>query len=133
MLLPMLEGVAHSNLTWMPAHTTAKHVGVRRKGDGQLLAAIDRATNAIADEHAKIAVAEHRVPEAVREHQNQRAKIIDEVATWIGHATFSANNQPSHPKRDTAAARPKKKKGTARRSEARNVRSYGQRTSEGTL
>ena len=108
----MLEGVEHSSLTWMPARTSAKQVGVRRKGDGQLLTAIDRASNDIADKHAKLAVAEHRVPEAIRTHHDQQAKVIEEVARWIGQATYSANNQPSHPKRDTAADRPKGKKMT---------------------
>ena len=47
-----------------------------------------------------------------------KTAVIEEVARWIGHATFSANNQPSHPKRDTAAARPNKKSGTKTKSEA---------------
>ena len=114
MLLQMLKGVPHSNLTWMPTYTAAKQVGVRRKGDGQLLTAIDRVTSELADKHAKIAVAEHRVPEATRTHHEQQAKVIEEVAKWIGQAIFSANNQPSHPKRDTVAARPRKKKNEPR-------------------
>ena len=112
----MLEGVGYDELTWMPAQTSKKQVGVLRKGDGQLLTAIDRASNELADKHAKLAVAEHRVPEAARAHCDQQIAVIEDVARWIGHATFSANNQPSHPKRDTAAARPKKKSGTKTKS-----------------
>ena len=112
----MLDGVGHDELTWMPAHTSKKQIGVVRNGDGQFLTAIDRASNELADKHAKLAVAEHRVPEAARMHYDQQAAVIEEVARWIGHATFSANNQPSHPKRDTAAARPKKKSGTKTKS-----------------
>ena len=43
------------------------------------------------------------------------------MAKWIGQAPFRANKQPSHPKRDTAAARPKKKKGRTKKSEAKHV------------
>ena len=82
-----------------------------RNGDGQLLTAIDRASSELVDKHAKIAVAEHRVPEAARTHYDQQAAVIEEVARWIGHATSSAKNQPSHPTRDIAAARPKKRRG----------------------
>ena len=99
----MLEGLPEDDLIWMPVHTTEKDVGRKRRGDGQPLTAIDRTTNALADKHATLAVAEHRVTEARRTHQEQQASAVEEVAKWIGRATFSANNQPSHTKRDTAA------------------------------
>ena len=73
----MLEDVDPNDLTWMPAHTAKKQVGVMRKGDGQLLTASDRASNELADKHTKLAVAEHRVPEAVRAHYDQQAKAIE--------------------------------------------------------
>ena len=103
LLLPMLEGLPEDVLLWMPAHTTEKDIGKKKWGDGQPLTAIDRTSNALADKHAKIAVAEHRVTEAKRTHQEQQASAVEEVCKWIGRATFSANNQPSHPIRDTAA------------------------------
>ena len=109
-LLPMIEGIANDDMVWMPAHTSAADVGTKQRGDGRLLTAIDRASNDRADTHAKLAVAEHRVPEAVRERDVKQAKIIEQVARWIGQATFSANNQPSHPPRDTAAMKPKLRK-----------------------
>ena len=80
-LLPMLEGVGPDNLTWMPAHTAKKQFGVIRKGNGQLMTTIDRTSNELADKHAKLAVAEHRVPEAVRAHHEEQAKVIEEVAS----------------------------------------------------
>jgi ribonuclease HI len=107
LLLPMIEDLPEDDIAWMPAHTGVKDVGVRRRGDGQPLTAIDRVSNELADKHAKLSVAEHRVPEAKRTHQEQQASIVEEVAKWVGRARFSANNQPSHPLRDTAAREPK--------------------------
>ena len=103
----MLEGLADDDMVWMPAHTSAADVGTKRRGDGRLLTAIDRCSNDRADTHAKLAVAEHRVPEAICERDPKQAVVIEQVARWIGQATLSANNQPTHPPRDTAATKPK--------------------------
>ena len=84
----------------MPTHTTDKDIGKKKRGDGQPLTAIERASNALA---------------AKRTHQDQQASIVEDVAKWIGRATFSANNQPSHPTRDTAARKPKGGKGRVKK------------------
>ena len=117
-LLPIIEDTADDDIVWMPAHTKASDVGIKKRGDGRPLTSTDRAANDRADTHAKLAVAEHRVPEAVRERDLKQDKVIEQVARWIGHATFSANNQPFYPKRDTAAQKPKFRKHVAARSKA---------------
>ena len=52
LLLPMLEGIPEEDMLWIPAHTTDKDVGKKKRGDGQPLTAIDRASNALSDKHA---------------------------------------------------------------------------------
>jgi hypothetical protein len=80
-LLPLLEGASNETVTWMPAHTATTDVGTKRGGEERLLTDIDRKTNGLADTHAKLAVAEHRVPEALRERAIKQAELIECVAT----------------------------------------------------
>ena len=78
-LLQIIEGIAEDDMVWMPAHTKATDVDSKRRGDGRFLTDIDRATNDRADTYAKLAVAEHRVPEATRERDFKQAKTIEQV------------------------------------------------------
>ena len=76
----------------MPAHTSAADVGRVRLSDGQLLSAVDRTANELADELAKRGAEAHRLPEATR----RKAWEFDQLAVWaarrLGVATQAANN-----------------------------------------
>lgn len=75
------------------------------KGDGTALAHEDKAFNALVDHNAKLAVAEHRTPEGIRERAKQMTEDVLSVAGWVGQAMFAANNQTCLPHRDTSATR----------------------------
>ena len=64
LVLAQLDDTPLDALGWMPAHTSAKQVGNTRKGDGELLTALDRCSNEEADRLAKKGAALHRVPVA---------------------------------------------------------------------
>ena len=54
------------DLAWMPSHTAFGDIGACTLINDMLLTAIDRDANAIADDLAKSAALQHRVPEACR-------------------------------------------------------------------
>ena len=66
----------------MPAHTTAKQIGTKRRGDGKLLTAIDRTANEHADRLAKKGASLHRVPAAT-------------VDAWKEHFDMLKEREPS--------------------------------------
>ena len=54
------DDTPNDSVVWMPSHTSARDVGVRRLGDGSFLSAMDRYGNDEADKWAKFGVEEHR-------------------------------------------------------------------------
>ena len=84
---PLLVDVA-----WMPAHTSAGDVGVSVLSDGALLTANDRHGNEEADRLAKVAAAQHRVPEATRLRMAADIEVTVQLKRWIGQATAIAGN-----------------------------------------
>ena len=57
----MTRGACGPRAIWMPSHTAAHEVGVRRKSDGTLLTAADRRANDLADTLAKAAAEGQRM------------------------------------------------------------------------
>ena len=94
-----------ADVVWMPAHTTADDVGVKRLGNGEYLSAFHRYGNDEADKWAKWAVEEHRVPEHIRQELKDLHSKVLKVAKWIGVATWHANHSSGKPGRDTGASR----------------------------
>ena len=96
------EGDAASqNVVWMPAHKTSSRLGSLMRSDGALVTQNDLIGNDMADLHAKLAAAEHRAPQSVRDHLQTIENMIHRVATAIGLATYAANNCKGEVKRDS--------------------------------
>ena len=79
------------SLSWIPAHTAAADVGVRRIGNGELLTARDRRGNDLADKLAKDAVGAHRVPERIRCAIAAQEEHVVDMAWWVAQVTVAAN------------------------------------------
>ena len=62
LLLAALDDTSTELVVWMPAHTKASDVGVKKLGNGDLLTGRDMATNGLADHHAKVVAELVRVP-----------------------------------------------------------------------
>ena len=80
------------DVAWMPAHTSATDVGISVLSDGTTLTANDRRGNEEADRLAKIAAAQHRVPECIRMRMAAEMEIAVQLKRWIGQATAIAGN-----------------------------------------
>ena len=93
------------SVVWMPAHTTEEDVAVKRIGNGRKLTAIDRDSNGLADQLAKFAVEEHRVPEQVRKAVKRHFELQEDLIRWIGKVGVMANHSTTPPARDTDASR----------------------------
>ena len=105
------------SLSWVPAHTVAADVGVRRIGNGQFLTARDRAGNDLADQLAKEAVAAHRVPLRVREAIAAQEKSVSDMAWWVARVTLAANAWGADKIRDSESAlRPRRQHGLQARA-----------------
>jgi hypothetical protein len=78
-------------LRWMPAHTTERTSRITQCSDGQLLTALSRRANALADLAAKSAARKYRVTKVVRDSVFcQTAAIVRGIAS-VGVATAAAN------------------------------------------
>ena len=80
------------DVAWMPSHTTASYGGVSVLSDGSSLTASDRRGNEEADRLAKLAAAQHRVPERVRLRMAAEMEIAKQLSRWIGQATSIAGD-----------------------------------------
>ena len=105
LLLAALDDTPVELVVWMPAHTKDSDVGVKKFGDGTFLSGRDRATNGLADTHAKEAAGEVRVPKPTRVLLENYHSTTKEAARWIGEITYSANHRSEAPFRDSAASR----------------------------
>jgi hypothetical protein len=107
LMLMALEDTAKNRVVWMPSHKGAKHVGVLRCSDGELLTETDIKGNDIADKLAKQAVKEHRVGRGDVETWVSHCVDARAMATWIARATHLGNNCDEFPYKDSAASRSK--------------------------
>ena len=100
-----LDDTPNDSVVWMPSHTSALDVGVRRIGNGEFLTALDRYANGEADKWAKHGVEEHRVPSHIRQEVKAAHSMVWRTAKWIGAATWHANHSKGNPARDAGASR----------------------------
>ena len=101
----MIEEAATSNIVWMPAHTNADEVGVKRLSEISYLIGCDRFANDTADALAKAAVEQHRVPAQLRSEIAGHERLQEETARWIAEVTILASNSSAESNRDTMASR----------------------------
>ena len=74
-----LDDVPNDHIVWLPAHTALHRVGKAELSNGQTLSHLDRIMNARADELAKEAVEEHRVPLRIRQAVQAREEEVEYV------------------------------------------------------
>ena len=98
------DDVPLQDIAWMPAHTSAADIGIKMLSNGTPLSWLDRRGNELADELAKKAVAEHRVPAAIRRAVEQQEREVTRMAWWIARATVSANAWGPQSLRDSMSA-----------------------------
>ncbi len=95
------DGEAGKKILWVPAHTTARDIGVKRISDGTPLTATQARRNAYVDALAKRGAATHRVPEDIR----SKVTAARDAAWWmgvtIGHLAVAANQRAEAPHRDS--------------------------------
>ena len=124
------DDTPNDSVVWMPSHTSALDVGVRRIGNGEFLTALDRYANGEADKWAKHGVEEHRVPSHIRQEVKEAHSLVWKTAKFIGAATWHANHSKGKPGRDTGASRrlavEATKAARARHGEQHRARSSGQ-------
>lgn len=104
MLFDLLEDGDVDRVLWMPAHTTQLDVGRLRLSNRDRLSLRDRKGNDTADQLAKAAVEEHRVPLQIREAIEKAEAAQTNLAKWVATASVLANHS-SHPPRDSTASR----------------------------
>ena len=107
------DGLPPADAAWMPAHTSAAHVGRRRLSNGDLLTARDRRGNEEADRLAKAAVALHRVPAGVRRAVSDQEEAVAAMAWWVARVTLAANNWGPRALRDSDSAPRGRRRGAA--------------------
>ena len=86
---------AATDILWMPAHTGPSHIGTAVLSDGSLMTRTDQMANNRADELAKAAARQFRVPKAIRVRLAADQTIAQQLAMWIGQATAMANACPA--------------------------------------
>ena len=100
-----LEGDGCEHIGWMPAHLTAKEIGIATRSDGEAVTEVDLRGNALVDSLAKAGAQTHRVPETeVLMWEDLHTRVVDR-AVWIGIATQAANEHAAFPYKDSEAAR----------------------------
>jgi len=105
LLFSAIDDTPVEAFVWMPSHTGLADVGRLLLGDGSTLTADDRRGNERADTEAKEAVAEYRVPLAVRARVASEAHTVHGAACWLRRVTHLANHQPTAPQRDSQGGR----------------------------
>ena len=108
MILPLIDDTPIDAFVRMPAHTKLQDIGVLYIGNGERLTAIDRDSNAAADEMAKAAVGQHRVPFSIRAMIKSHRSLVISTAKWLGRVTYEANHRTEEPHRDSQASRLKR-------------------------
>ena len=81
-------------VSWMLAHCTNSHVGVKQLSNGTYLSEIDLHANALVDKLAKEAANADRLPARQREMVRDLTEVVTAVATWLGQITHIAGNFP---------------------------------------
>ena len=111
------DGLSPIDITWMPAHTAEHDVGHLAKSNGELLSAIDRASNGKADLLAKAAAGVNRAPRGVRERIEAEAAELSHMAVWLARVTQEANHFPLDGRfiRDSTAGSARLRKGGIKR------------------
>lgn len=111
------DGLSPIDITWMPAHTAEHDVGHLAKSNGELLSAIDRASNGKADLLAKAAAGVNRAPRGVRERIEAEAAELSHMAVWLARVTQEANHFPLDGRfiRDSTAVSARLRKGGIKR------------------
>jgi hypothetical protein len=104
LLLAALDDAAADAVVWMPAHCTARDVGVKVKGNNEGLTAIDLGSNDKADALAKKAVEEHRVPRELRRMLKRYSALVEATLRWLGTTTYEATHSSDPPYRDSVAS-----------------------------
>ena len=80
LIFAAIDDADPNDFVWMPAHTKASDVGLKSLGDHTLLTEQDRELNGVADELAKKAVEEHRVPKELRELVHEQKAMVAKAA-----------------------------------------------------
>ena len=96
---------SRSMLIWMPAHQTMAAVGVRAKGNNELLTGLDLESNDIADKLAKRGGEDQRVPFLIRDKWKLCMEVTKARAMWIGRAANQPKNLPEFPFSDPSSSR----------------------------
>ncbi len=91
LIFPAIDDSPVESFVWMPAHTSASDVGVKRLGNGDLLTALDRSANDRADVLAKEGAATERVSAEIRKMLTDHHQMVSGTARWIGYGTHDAN------------------------------------------
>ena len=99
------RGFGHEDVAWMPAHTSARDVGVLRLSNGSLLSDIDRSANALADSQAKLAAARFAVPSEVLCALDTFATQAKAALRLLGTVTWAATHYGPGGARDSEASR----------------------------
>ena len=105
MLFTQLDDVPSQHVVWMPAHTTESKVGETLLSNGAVLTHPDRQSNQRADTEAKAAARVFAMdPEVIKDVQH-KARVVEESAKWLGHATWLATHGDPTAPRDSQASR----------------------------
>ena len=86
---------ADTDILWMPAHTGPDRLGIAKLSDGSLMTRTDQMANDLADELAKAAARQYRVPEVIRSRIAADQILARQLAMWVGQATAMANACPT--------------------------------------
>ena len=111
-----LAGIEPSAVTWMPAHTAASDVGVKKRGDGLPITTNDRLGNALADNQAKLAAGQFAVSQEVVDLLCDFTCQTLVALKWLGRVTWLATHHGESLARDSEASR--LKAGAAKRGRA---------------
>ena len=71
-----LDDVPKDSVIWTPAHPWPGACGTAVRGDGFLVQEVDVGANGEADRYAKLAVLEHRLPEAIRRQLKEHDSLV---------------------------------------------------------
>ena len=105
LLFARLDDVPPEAVVWMPAHTAEHKVGESRLSNGDLLTHPDRNANQRADTEAKAAARVYALSREVILDVQHKARVVQETAKWLGHATWLATHGEPPAPRDSEASR----------------------------
>jgi hypothetical protein len=97
MIFPLCDdmvcaSIINKLLIWMPSHNAVSSIGTALRSDGKYVTAIDWRANRLVDRLAKLAAAQHGVPDIAMRIFGQAHKAAEYCAAFLGTVTHRANH-----------------------------------------